>query len=415
MVFPGWEIARVIPSDVITGLVTGQYKLYGGVIRWAAGTEHAGQIVRHLLPASSQFLNVLPGLNIIPGIVNSMQMADLKNSVQHNTLMLTQLSTQVGALSQTTHQVLQVAAGTAVLSGLGLAVSSVGFIAINNKLNKLDDKLKSIQKDIQDIQHFLASNERAELLAALNSLMKLDKIPAEHRHPILLNARQTLTKINLRYRDLLSHATTIETSMAYEEYFALTALAQIRCTAELGMLEIAQQEVHEANQFWQTEGQRIAREVLIGEYPERFLASDFVDFVSVAELVEWLDFAHGETKRYEWIDSLRRKIDESWYSKGWIPAMHNGSGLNKNVGLGLVKEQAMVIPSLKKLVARSNVFEGYIAQYDLLVDHNLTPTEFEHTLSALPQDSAVDGYFILEPARGSEVESVPVQVSTQIR
>jgi hypothetical protein len=49
MVFPGWEVARVIPPDVIMGLWTGQYKLYGGVIRWAAGTDNAGQIVRHLL------------------------------------------------------------------------------------------------------------------------------------------------------------------------------------------------------------------------------------------------------------------------------------------------------------------------------------------------------------------------------
>lgn len=315
---------------------------------------------------------------------------------------------QPGTLSQTTQQVLQVAAGTAVLSGLGLAVSSVGFIAINNKLNKIDDKLKGIQKDIQDIQHFLASNERAKLFAALDALMKLDKTPAEHRHTILLNSRQSLSEINMRYRELLLNATTIETAMAYEEYFALTALAQIRCTAELGMLGVAQDEIQEANQIWQTQGRRIAKNILIGEYPERFLASDFVNVVAVTELVGWLNFANNEVKSYGWIDDLRRKFDESWYAKGWIPMIHSGSGLNKNVGVGLEKEQTMIVPSLRKLVARSNVFEGYVAQYNLLVALDLTPTQLEQKIAALPESSAIDGFFILEPAETTVVESLPV-------
>lgn len=413
--FPGWEVTRMIPSDVIMGLITGQYKAYGGVIRWAAGTGHGGQIVRHILPASSQVLNLIPGLNFIPGIVNSMQMSDLKDTVQQNTVLLTQLSSQVGSLSQTTQQVLQIATGTAVLSGLGLVVSSVGFIAINNKLSKIDDRLKSIQKDIQDIQHFLASNERAKLFASLDALTKLDKTPIDHRYTILHDSRRTLSEINMRYRELLLSATTIETAMAYEEYFTLTALAQARCSAELGMLDVAQHEIQETNQIWQTQGRRIAKEILVGEYPERFLASDFVDAVSVAELVEWLDFANEETKRYSWIDDLRRKVDETWYSTGWIPVLHGGSGLNKNIGIGLEKERTMIIPSLRKLAARSNVLEGYVAQYDLLVSHDLTPTEFEHKVAALPESSAVDGYFILEPTEKATPKRLPFQIPMKTR
>lgn len=42
---PGWTVARAIPFDIFAGLITGQYKLYGGVIRHAAGTPYAGQIV----------------------------------------------------------------------------------------------------------------------------------------------------------------------------------------------------------------------------------------------------------------------------------------------------------------------------------------------------------------------------------
>ena len=201
----------------------------------------------------------------------------------------------------------------------------------------------------------------------------------------------------MRYRELLSNATTIETAMAYEEYFALTALAQIRCTAELGMLPVAQHEIQEITQIWQTQGRRIAKDILIGKYPERFLASDFVDAVSVSEVVEWLDFANTESKRYGWIDDLRRKLDESWYAKGWVSAMHSGSGLNKNIGMGLEKEQTIVMPSLRKLVARSNVLEGYTAQYDLLAAQNLTPSGFEQKMRAISESSTVEGYYILKP------------------
>ena len=41
--------------------------------------------------------------------------------------------------------------------------------------------------------------------------------------------------------------------------------------------------------------------------------------------------------------------------------LESGSGLNKNIGIGLNKEQTILIPAIKKLIARSEVFEGYIS------------------------------------------------------
>lgn len=64
---PGLTLSRTIPADVALGLLTGSYSLHGGVIRWAAGTEHAGQIVRHLIPASQPALGMLP-FSVIPGV-----------------------------------------------------------------------------------------------------------------------------------------------------------------------------------------------------------------------------------------------------------------------------------------------------------------------------------------------------------
>lgn len=99
----------------------------------------------------------------------------------------------------------------------------------------------------------------------------------------------------MRYRELLSEASTIKTAMANEEYFSLTALAQVLCTAELGMLDIAHKEIYETSTFWQTQAHCISKEILIGKHPERFLATDFVDEVSVSELIQcWTLFT---TKR----------------------------------------------------------------------------------------------------------------------
>ncbi len=394
----GWNVTRAIPYETLLGLAAGKYQLYGGVVRWAAGTPHAGQIIAHLIPVGLNPLSVMPGLDFIPGILANIQLNELKDITQFNTYQLMQLSGQIHTLSESTQQVLQIATGTAVLSGLGLLVSSIGFAAINHKLNAIDGRLKEIQKDIQAIRYFLESSERAKLFAALNALLKIDHRTAyDHRHTILHTARNTLAEINMRYRELLSEASTVEMAIAHEEYFSLTALAQARCTAELGMLDIAYKEISELNAVWQVQARRIAKEILIGQYTERFLATDFADEVSVAELIQWLDFVYEEKKGLGWIDELRRKINERWYWTGWFSG--GGSGLNQNVGIGLEKEKQVLIPALRKLIARSSVFEGFVAEYELLEEQQMKPSEFEHEVASLAESSSVNGYVILEPSQ----------------
>lgn len=415
---PGLNVTRGIPPETLLGLITGQLKPYGGVIRWAPGTANAGQIVKHIIPTAFNPLGTIPGLNIILGITNSLQMNEIQKMTKFNTHQLLQISGQISSLSQTTEQVLSIVTGTALLSGLSLTVSCIGFAAINKKLNIIDDKLKTIQQDVKAIKYFLESQERARLLAALNALLKIDnKTAIEHRHTILHNSRNTLAEINMRYRELMSEADSIETAMTYEEYFSLTALAQVRCTAELGIFDIACKEIEEINLFWQYQARRIAKEMLLGVYPERFLATDFVEAVSITELVEWLDFVYEKNKGLTWIDDLRLTINESWYSQNWIGKTASGlfaknkskifsdttSGLNKNLGIGLEKEKHMLIPALRKIIARGSIFESYLSQYELLEVQQLKPSDFERKLASLPESSLIDGYAILEPVQ-NEVE-----------
>lgn len=66
-------VTRAIPSEVVEGLMTGQFKLFSGVIRWAPGTQYAGQIIRHLLPLSAQTIGtpILAPISSITGLVNT--------------------------------------------------------------------------------------------------------------------------------------------------------------------------------------------------------------------------------------------------------------------------------------------------------------------------------------------------------
>jgi len=278
------------------------------------------------------------------------------------------------------------------LSGLNLAVSAVGFIALSQQLRAVDTKLNEIQKDVRAIRVLLERAERAELRAAIQDVLNVDSTTStEHRHTILHNTRRTLAHIRERYTELLMSADSAEMALGYEEYFCITGLMQIRCTAELGMIGIARRELETIAGVWQKEARRVAKTLLIEPSPERFLSSDFVQDVSIASLVEWLDFIHNEEKGYAWIDALRSKT-QPWYSQSWLPKPSIKYGIS-----GFPREKETIIPALRKLVARNSVFEGYATQYELLAAQNIRPSEFERTMQALPPELTVDGFVILQP------------------
>ena len=73
----GLIVTRSIPKEVLVGLLAGQYKMYGGVIRWAPGTEQAGEIVRHLIPVGSQTITD-PLFGPLNGMLNTANTSQLK-------------------------------------------------------------------------------------------------------------------------------------------------------------------------------------------------------------------------------------------------------------------------------------------------------------------------------------------------
>lgn len=433
MSFPGLTVARSIPPEVIAGLLSGQYKQYGGVIRWASGTAKAGQIVRHLLPVANTSLSAAlsPVVSAL-GVVNTLQLHGISNKVDQvaqlgaiNSYQLRLLSGQVKDLNASVSQLLQIANGTMVLSGLNLAVSAVSFAIINQKLQSLENKLNEIQKEVKAIRSLLELEERAKLGAALRDLSTIGRVKnIQHRQTILLNAKNTLSPIQIKYQELLLNAESLETMLAYEEYFCLTSLAYVRCLAELEMLEMALQDMLQTYSFWKEQALHIVKEHLIADNPERFLFSDFAQKVPVAVLVEWLDFAYEEEKGYGWIDELRMKT-RPWYAEDSYVDVGKGAAkvtssllnlagqyLGRGVEKELERQHLQILPAFQKLVARNNVLSGYLEQYRLLESSNMTPTALEAQVQTLAESHSVDGYLILEPASESSKNDSKTTKST---
>ncbi len=400
MIIPGWTIARAIPHETILGLMMGQYALHGGVIRWAAGTAKAGAIVQHLIPVTDQALGLVPGVSLASGLAANLQLVGL--------------SSKVNDLSNLTKTILQFSTGTAAIAGLNLIITGIGFGVIDYRLKSIDSLLQNICKDVQEIKSFLELSERSRLFASLNELRKINpNLSEQNRHTILHSARSTLGEINMRYRELLQKADTLETAMASEEFFTLTGLAQARCSSELGMYAVAHQEIIELQAVWQVEVRRILRKILLGQDPERFLATDFVHDVSTAELIQWLDFAHSSQDGLKWIDTLRLEFDEYWYSKGWFSG--GTEGLNKNRGIGLEKELTILIPGLKKLIHRNGVIEGYVAQYAMLETQLLSISLFEKVIDSIPKSSLTEGWLILEASPPSSKQSENLSIKSDLK
>ncbi|QLE59902.1 hypothetical protein [Nostoc sp. TCL26-01] len=115
--------------DIIKGLLDGSMKRYGSVIRWAAGTENAGQIVRHLVEAPGVTNTVISGAKVIGEGVNYYKLLGIEKT----------LSSVMG-LSQ-------VAAGASVLN---LGVSILGFAYMGYKLHQIQKQLGHIQQSMEE-------------------------------------------------------------------------------------------------------------------------------------------------------------------------------------------------------------------------------------------------------------------------
>lgn len=114
--------------EIIKGLLDGSMQRYGSVIRWAAGTENAGQIVRHLAETPGLTHKLIDGVNPIGNGLNYQKLIGIEKT----------LSSAMGLT--------QIAAGASVLN---LGVSIAGFAYMGYKLHQIQKNLGHIQQSME--------------------------------------------------------------------------------------------------------------------------------------------------------------------------------------------------------------------------------------------------------------------------
>jgi hypothetical protein len=395
------KVLRKIPTEAIRGLLTKELVLDGGVIRWASGTNRGGQIFMHLVSASKIAHNIIPNFNLIPA-VNL-----IKNIFDGNRL---------NKIEQSNQQILSTVRNINALAGLSIAISTISFKIINNKLNHINKNIEDLKSLTEEVKELIEIIEQAKLGNALEELTKIERLNnSENRREILIHSRKELAQIYHRYKIEFQNTNDLIKLLLFEEYLTLSALARAQCSAELGELKIAAEELEDFYSFWLHQARKIALENLIGKYPQRFFATDFVDIVTVNDIVNWLDFVNNDNKEYLWVDEIRLVMNEYWYKSSenningknfkdkfqyLLDEFWRGRdqvrGLNKNEGVGLEQEKNLIIPSLQKLYARNKILRGYCSQYNFFEENNIKPSAFQELLYQLPKKYIVNNYFLLQ-------------------
>jgi tetratricopeptide (TPR) repeat protein len=252
--------------------------------------------VAHLVDAAPSLVtgNVGGFAQTAVGAINAFQLHKLGKQVHAISGQTTALSGAMQHLTQMTQGLTLLAQGALVVSGLNLAVSVASFVVLSNKLGKIDERLKQMSKDIKDIKTFLEIEERSKLQDALNALTGAAGAAEDTRMAMLVSARQILGQIHIKYRELMDADNDYDKASAVEDYFAMTALALARCTAELDLFDFARNELKSSVQIWRSSARRIASRFLDGSERQHLLTAKYSKIIPTDELVDCFDFAYGE-------------------------------------------------------------------------------------------------------------------------
>jgi len=126
--------------EIIQGLISGDMVRYGSVIRYAAGTQNAGQIIKHLseAPGIGSAMTMMPTSPVIgaAGMASTLVGQGITIQKLHN---IQQSLSQVLGLTQ-------IAAGASVLN---LGVSVVGFAYMAYKLHQMQKSITVLQQTVE--------------------------------------------------------------------------------------------------------------------------------------------------------------------------------------------------------------------------------------------------------------------------
>lgn len=286
---------------------------------------------------------------------------------------------QLHKIGKDTAEILSLAKGTMLLSGLTLAVSAASFVFLYKKLVKIDERIKEIAKDVKKILTFLESKEKAAITTALKTLSGIvPSLDDKTRIPLLINARQILGEIHERYRAQLLDVSHVEEVLPIEEYYTVTSLGHAMCSAELDMPNNALSDLEDAYKTWLAASRRISTDLILRKDPERYLFAVYSKHVRTNEIIDLMNFAKEDNKGTEWVDELRNNLTALR-----IPQIK------------FSKQDAIEIEVFRKLCARNRIYSGYASQYRYLHSIGQRPSSVQAYFDSLNDADRVEDCHIL--------------------
>ena len=354
---PDFSLSRKIPDKVILGVLSGTYKVFGGVIR-----DNSGKIVAHLINTSN------------PAKIASTFLSPLSTAVSGvNTFQLFKIGKDITKL-------MTMSQATMAISGLTLAVSAASFYFLNKKMNKITEELETLSADIKYIRTFLETQERAKIVSAFKEVKDIvDVEDPELQISMMLNSRKTLGEIHERYKALLTDEKNVKELILIEEYFTLTALGYSLCSAELGLHDQAVRELQESLSIWRTSTKQFIRERVLGEQPQRLLNKKYVPYVKSDEIVAWMNYVDDSELEFERLDELRDRKPI----------------IDINVFNSIDAEEALCLNVTRKLIERERILEGYVSQYEYFASERLKPSEVNTYIETLKVKTTEDECLVL--------------------
>ncbi|MBX0330829.1 hypothetical protein K2Z83_24530 [Oscillochloris sp. ZM17-4] len=392
----GMTVARAIPTATLAGLAMGRYALHGGVVRWAAGTPAAGQIVAHLLPSAGMASPLLAGAGIITSATSTVAATAATTAATAATIGavfsgIAAVGAVVGAGFSIANffqskKILKAVHATMQVAELNLAVTRAGFSELDQRLIRLEQMLREVQQTLTSIHSLLESTQRAELLVALEHLEKLPTISDDRvRIELLTHSATTLGKLRRVYYGQMAQANNIPSGLGAEEYYLIAALGQVRCYAELRELAMARSILTDVVKEWQSWARPFTRAKLLGEHPQRFLYGDLAASAPLTMVGAWLDFATDAQEGLSAIEELRTKIEPWYYHRSLSDDLRDvrRADHTSSRDAKIVYDRDRVIPALNKMVARNAVLASYEGQYELMEQLRITPGELDAQIAAL--------------------------------
>jgi hypothetical protein len=400
---------------IMDGLASGVMRRCGGGIRWAAGQgPHPGAWVRHLLET--------------PETTNSLMREEMPTLLRGARSSI-QAVNQLGQVSQTLSNVLQLSQVAAAASVLNLGVSVVGFAYMGYKLHQIQNALASMQdvmvagfdriegkldkmsgqlvylvllveenaQEQQRLGDAIAELHRAFLVAHVADLqaMMLDRsrFPDGQPKEAILTASRVRLKLSdqaLRHTPELDARVLLLADISTQGWAAATA-AEANLLLEIGQAREARQLLESEAQKFTQHAQKWAGALLRNERPQlatayRFAAPRFAEHVSPARVERICAIAPEDRELAE--DGARRKRRAAELELEMSHSAELGPAWDHRQ-LAI----AEYLDGLSELSARLDSLQAFAAECEI---RNVSSHEL------LPEPDAEAGLYLLKPAESKD-------------